>query len=82
LNSFARRRTTPAILLAGLLFAGCGDGDSGKIEYSREFEKPEGAGATATPNPNAGLSRSEVRRKDIEDSKHEPVGKGKGQRNK
>jgi len=82
LNSSARRRpTTPALVLAALLFAGCGDGgDSGKVEYSREFEKPAGAGENATANPNAGLSRSEIRRKDIEDSKKEPAGKGKGSR--
>jgi hypothetical protein len=71
----------PALVLAGLLFAGCGD-DSGKIEYSREFEKPEGATATAKPNPNAGLSRTEIRRKEIEESKNEPVVKGKGRRHK
>jgi hypothetical protein len=61
-----------AIAAATLFLSGCGEADSGK-QFSQDFEKP--AGISEKVNPGAASSRSEERRKDIEESKQEAAKK-------
>lgn len=68
----------PFLLIMGMLvIAGCGGySDSGKIEYSQKFEMPDGATTNSAPDPNQPvLSRSQRRRKEIEESRAEAAQK-------
>jgi hypothetical protein len=66
------------VVVSGLAFTGCGEGE-GKVAYSQDFPKPEGATA-AKVDPDSELSRGDQRRKDIEESKQEAAAKGKGKK--
>lgn len=75
----ARKARRPALatalLTACLAAAGCGGEEGAAGGYSQNFEAPPGA-AAVKPDPNANLSRVEQRRKDIEESRKQPSGKG------
>jgi hypothetical protein len=66
------------VVASGLAFTGCGEGE-GKVAYSQDFPKPEGATA-AKADPGSELSRGDQRRKDIEESKQDATAKGKKRR--
>lgn len=68
-----------AFVVCVLNLVGCGNSDEGKVEFSQKFDAPPGA-KTVDPNTNPVPSRTERRRQEIEESRQEPIPKGKGQR--
>jgi hypothetical protein len=69
----------PFLLIMGMLVvAGCGGGAEGIDGYSQEFPVPKGAAKAEPAGPS--LTRSQRRRKEIEESRTEPVVKSKGKR--
>jgi hypothetical protein len=66
-------------IIALLVITGCGGDEAGNSGYSQDFPVPEGAAATAAPSGPT-LTRSQRRRKEIEESRNEAAAKPKGKR--